>query len=132
MKQILVLLIAMLYLATTVGASVEIHYCMGKSAGANFVHKDDGKCRRCGMKNDEKKGCCKDEHHVFKTSDHTQFKADFHVNPVEINALVPAKHYTNYRVFLKTAKSNITARANAPPPLVYKCPIYLRIRNLRI
>jgi hypothetical protein len=68
MKKIIVTIFAFLYLAVSCGATVHLHYCMGKLVEWEFWHKkDSGKCSKCGMaKSFSKDGCCKDENKVVK------------------------------------------------------------------
>ena len=54
------------------GIAMEIHYCMGKKAGVDFYKLTDDKCGRCGMKEQNKKGCCHDDHKFYKLDDSHQ------------------------------------------------------------
>lgn len=68
MKKIIVTIFAFLYLAVSSGATVHLHYCMGKLVKWELFHKkDNGKCSKCGMaKSSSKDGCCKDENKLVK------------------------------------------------------------------
>src|ERR1700704_2228589 len=69
MKKFAVAILAVLYLSTSVGATIHLHYCMGKFFSWSLVHNDKSKCSRCGMeKKDQQdnKGCCKDEYKLLK------------------------------------------------------------------
>jgi len=68
MKKISVTIFAFLYLAVSSGATLHLHYCMGKLVKWELLHKkDNGKCSKCGMaKSDAKDGCCKDENKLVK------------------------------------------------------------------
>jgi hypothetical protein len=57
-KKAFVILLMVLYSASTIGATINIHYCMNKFAGYSFKKVKKDKCPKCGMKN---MGCCKDE-----------------------------------------------------------------------
>src|SRR6266516_5502726 len=64
MKKFLVFILSLVYLTGSTGATVHMHYCMGKLIGWSLQHdsKKKDQCRKCGMKNStNKKGCCKDE-----------------------------------------------------------------------
>jgi hypothetical protein len=67
MKKILVSILAVFYLASSVGATVHLHYCMDKLINWSLLKGDGDKCDKCGMKKDD--GCCKDEHKFVKNSD---------------------------------------------------------------
>ncbi len=118
-------------MASAMGATVEIHYCMGKNMGANFVHRTDDKCRKCGMHKSKSNGCCKDEHKTFKTSDHQQVKISFDIAHAA-TAIVPALIYNSYPAATFYNRVYKFVRPHAPPDQYSSCPLYLQIRNLRI
>ena len=66
MKKILVSIFAVFYLASTVGATVHLHYCMDKLINWSLMKSDGDKCDKCGMKKDG--GCCKDEQKFVKNN----------------------------------------------------------------
>ncbi|MEI2749767.1 MAG: hypothetical protein V9E88_13540 [Ferruginibacter sp.] len=68
MKKLITAILAVLYLGTSSGASIHMHYCMGKLADWGLSHNKSKTCGNCGMeKADEKdNGCCKDEHKFVK------------------------------------------------------------------
>jgi hypothetical protein len=72
MKKLLVAIIAFLYISTSIGASVHVHYCMGKLADWGFGHNEAKNCSKCGMEQSIKKstGCCKDKNsYLVNTGD---------------------------------------------------------------
>ena len=66
MKKILVSILAVFYLASTVGATVHLHYCMDKFIDWSLLKVDGSKCDKCGMEKDG--GCCKDENKFVKNN----------------------------------------------------------------
>ena len=132
MKRFLVTILSILYMASAMGATVEIHYCMGKNMGANFVHKEDDKCRKCGMHKSKTNGCCKDEHKTFKTSDHHQAKVFLGIAHADA-AILPSPVYYSYNV-AAAYKAAITrhTQPHAPPDIRQGRPIYLQVRNIRV
>ena len=66
MKKILVSIFAVFYLASSVGATVHLHYCMDKLINWSLLNGDGNKCEKCGMKKDG--GCCKDENKFVKNN----------------------------------------------------------------
>lgn len=65
MKKLFALILAIVYLSSTVGATVHVHFCMNKLV--NWSLNDDGnKCKNCGMEKDG--NCCKDESKFVKNS----------------------------------------------------------------
>jgi hypothetical protein len=96
MKRILVTILAILYMASAMGATVHLHFCMGEFMGASLVHKDQHRCGKCGMlKTERDKGCCKDEHKTMKTAEHHAIKPVFDLPSAEPALLPPpiAPHY---------------------------------------
>lgn len=49
MKKFLVAILALLYLTTSTGATVHMHYCMGKLIDWGFTHSKKDSCENCGM-----------------------------------------------------------------------------------
>jgi hypothetical protein len=68
MKKFITAILAVLYLGTSTGATVHMHYCMGKLADWGLGHNKSKTCGNCGMEKSEEKdnGCCKDEQKFVK------------------------------------------------------------------
>ena len=68
MKKLVVAILAILYLSTSTGATLHMHYCMDKLADWGLGQEDTKKCSRCGMEKGMKEdnGCCRDEHKFLK------------------------------------------------------------------
>ncbi len=68
MKKFIVAILAILYISSSTGATVYMHYCMGKMANWGIGHNDSKTCGKCGMEKKDSKdnGCCKDEHKFLK------------------------------------------------------------------
>jgi len=68
MKKVLAVILALVYMSTTTGANIHMHYCMGKLADWGLGHNKSKTCGECGMEKSEEKdnGCCKDEHKFVK------------------------------------------------------------------
>lgn len=75
MKKFIVAILAFLYLGTSTGATVNLHYCMGKLADWSLGHDDSKTCGTCGMKkvHHKKMGCCKDEKKFLKIDSDQKF-----------------------------------------------------------
>ncbi len=70
MKKAVIAILALLYIITTSGVVVNVHYCMGAVASVTYGHKTPDSCGKCGMK--EKAGCCHSELKVVKLDDDHQ------------------------------------------------------------
>ena len=68
MKKILAVILSIVYMSTSTGANIHMHYCMGKLADWGLGHNNSKTCGECGMEKSEEKdnGCCKDEHKFVK------------------------------------------------------------------
>jgi len=62
-KKAIVILLLIFYSASTIGATINMHYCMNKFASWSLSNVKKEKCANCGMKNT---GCCKDEKKEIK------------------------------------------------------------------
>ena len=80
MKKLLVILLLIVYSASAIGTTINMHYCMNKISDWSFSTKKKDKCAKCGMTNN---GCCKDEKKEIKISSDQQ-KAEY-VQNVKFN-----------------------------------------------
>src|SRR6186713_170724 len=68
MKKVFATILAIIYLSTSIGANVQLHYCMGKLFSWTLNEKGNKRCGQCGMSKTGKDihcvvikgGCCKD------------------------------------------------------------------------
>ena len=75
MKKLLTTILAFVYLSTSMGATIHLHYCMGKLASWGLIDHESKNCAQCGMikKNSAtecmaaKMDCCRDENKQIKT-----------------------------------------------------------------
>jgi hypothetical protein len=130
-KKFAVILLLFVYATTTVGATVHIHYCMGKFVGWEFTQHENSKCGKCGMTESKtKKGCCKDETKQFKIdTDHQKASVDCNLNSIVSPALLSAFQINTIEYFpLQVLKENITR----PPPNIAKQDLVVLYGNFRI
>ena len=76
MKKLLATILALIYLSTSVGATLHLHYCMNKLVAWGFEigQTNNKSCPYCGMVKTtsdkhcfkQSKGCCKDEQKHIK------------------------------------------------------------------
>ena len=66
MKKFLVTILAFVYLSVSSGATINVHYCMGKLKNWDLVNKQAAKCGSCGMDKTGHKGCCNDQHKTLQ------------------------------------------------------------------
>jgi len=65
-KKLIVSILAVFYLASSVGATVHLHYCMDKLVDLSLLNSNKDKCDKCGM--EKEGGCCKDENKFVKSN----------------------------------------------------------------
>jgi hypothetical protein len=69
MKKVLATILAVIYLSTSMGATIHLHYCMGKLFSWSLTGNDSKNCEKCGMSKRNtgghggivNNGCCKDK-----------------------------------------------------------------------
>ena len=107
MKKIIVAILAILYLGSSSGATIHLHYCMGKLVewSLSFNEQAKDKCSKCGMKKlQSKKGCCKDEYKQIKIEKDQKISHGFFSVAKTITELAPAAFptYTFTRAIFTT------------------------------
>ncbi len=70
MKKFLTAILALAYMTASTGATLHMHYCMGKLADWGLGHTTSKTCDKCGMEKSGEKdnSCCKDEHEFVKNT----------------------------------------------------------------
>lgn len=116
MKKFIVAILAVLYLGTSTGATVHMHYCMGKLADWGLGHNKSKTCGNCGMeKSDEKdNGCCKDEHKFVKNDNDQKTTESFVTNFVLQVIDIPVE-WSNSSEILVSSVTEKHPVSHAPP-----------------
>ncbi len=132
MKKFIVAILAIVYFSSSVGASVNLHYCMGKLADWNLGHTESKQCDKCGMKKSLKKdkGCCKDEHKFIKNNS-DQKTAE---SAVQIFQSIAVALPVSFYEIPSVGTPSITEEnpvSNAPPP-ISTVAVYIRNCVFRI
>ena len=92
MKKVVAFILSIVYLTSSVGATVHLHYCMDKLV--NWSLNDAGsKCENCGMEKND--GCCKDEQKLIKNNtDQKITQSTIQVSQISaVIATIPAIYY---------------------------------------
>ncbi len=100
LKKIVLISLLAVYSIATMGANVHSHFCMNKFVSWSFFEEKDTTCGKCGMKEEDKSGCCKDEHQHYKLdTDHqksdTALVLHFKCSP-QIASIFAPYLFTNY------------------------------------
>ncbi|HEV2482053.1 MAG TPA: hypothetical protein VGS79_20450 [Puia sp.] len=137
MKKAIASILAVIYLSTSMGATVHWHYCMGRLVGWGLVDHESKDCMSCGMAKAlprdgcsvGMKNCCHDEHKHIQ-NDRAQKPAHgwetWSLSPVL--AVLPCQGW-NQPVLATIALARPVANG---PPLTQKVPVFLRNCNFRI
>ncbi len=118
MKKIIVAILALMYITTSTGATIHMHYCMGELADWGIGRNNSKTCGKCGMdKSDEKdNGCCKDEEKDIKLkTDHQKAGFTGFINTLAAPAISTPVPDFNFQPFLQITESHRTC--NAPPDI---------------
>ena len=132
MKKILVAILAILYMGTSTGATLHLHYCMGKLIGWDLGHKESEACGNCGMKKglSQNKGCCKDEHKQIKL-DNDQKAVESIIQLMQVSGVVLLPGYNVLPDAHVVSLAVVNPVGHAPPPGSSR-PIFLLHRVFRI
>jgi hypothetical protein len=71
MKRLAAFILLLLYFATSTGATMSLHFCMGEMSNITLKGREDQQCRKCGMEKTatDLAGCCQDQHQFIKLDD---------------------------------------------------------------
>lgn len=130
LKKLIVAILALMYMGTSSGATIHMHYCMEKLIGLSLEAPGDHECGNCGMTKEESKGCCKDKTTQVKLQDDQKISAFVGFFQLFSDAVIitPA---LNYDVVCFDS-NKLAVPLNHAPPDVVAGPIYLRNRSLLI
>ncbi len=122
MKKIIVAIIAVLYLGVSSGATVNLHYCMGKLVSWDLSGDSNDKCPDCGMKKTGR-NCCNDQHKLIKVSN-DQKVSDMAYQLAQFAAIAP----NQYAELPALPVASITTKnpSTHAPPRPGKVALYLR------
>lgn len=125
MKRFVASILALIYLNTSIGVGVHVHYCMGKVASWGLGNQEPKSCSGCGMEKPEQKdsGCCKDKYTFFKNiTDQKITESSLQVMPLMTVGMHPSFTENLSFSFLSHTKENHISHA---PPLNHGIPIYI-------
>ncbi|HEY8735050.1 MAG TPA: hypothetical protein VIL90_10825 [Puia sp.] len=137
MQKFLVTILALIYLSSSTGAVLHLHYCMGKLVSIGLTDKDGNNCMTCGMAKKSgnaglvtaKIGCCQDKHLQITTDKNQKL-----VQPEsQASKFLPEASCGYFQLLQNLNLLSITIQypnSNAPPK--GKVPIFLLNHNFRI
>lgn len=116
MKNSLISIIALLYIATSTGVTIRLHYCMGKLADWGLGVEKSDSCSKCGMTKCgiNNAGCCNDENTTFKIASDQKITESAFQQMQTIALAVPVAYLQfPYAEFPTITEENPVS--NAPP-----------------
>jgi hypothetical protein len=133
MKRLVVVLIALVYLAVSSGFTVHVHYCMGHVVGASLLDEagDRHACSKCGMKKKAGNGCCHHEQKIVKSDTDQSLVKSLTLPQALPPAILPRTVHLAHAAAVPEAVHYRLPYLHGPPWHADD-PIYLRVRNLRI
>lgn len=116
MKRLLTLILAILYMGSSTGATFHMHYCMGKLVEVNLWHEDDKKCGNCGTEQSSvcSKKCCKDEHKTVKL-ENDQKATENDINLLQVAAIAAPFPFNDLPGVYTVSLVEKFPTSNAPP-----------------
>jgi len=138
MKKVFATILAVIYLSTSMGATVHFHYCMGKLFSWDLAGQDKKNCGQCGMlKNSPgshcmavKGGCCKDTQTFLKLDkDQKAAESAYKFFTLSFDAVagnfvnLPDSYVASFIVDYPTTHA---------PPDPHKVPVFIRNCNFRL
>ena len=127
MKKIFLYLLSFIFIITSSGVMVNMHYCMGKLAGTSMslVSNTTKKCDKCGMEKSKKqgKGCCHDSKKLIKNVDDQNIVNSFFSVDHQIALLPNSSDFETVSIVVSN-NSNHSYCSHAPPDLL-GVPIYI-------
>ena len=115
MKKFITAILAILYISTSTGATVQLHYCMGKLSGwsLTWTETHPKECGKCGMEKKDSKGCCHDENKFLKIQDDQKANyVSLEILKISVAAPAVADHSLTYSL---PKKDKLLPESNAPP-----------------
>lgn len=132
MKKFITAILAVLYLGTSSGATIHLHYCMGKMASWGLTQEKSKTCPKCGMDKTESSdnGCCKDEHKFLK-DDSSQKLTESNLQMLQLFSVAIPTTFTELPAidFPSVTEENPTSHA---PPRTHGVAIYIFKRSFLI
>lgn len=130
MKKLLITITALIYLTVSSGATVNLHYCMGKLMSWDLSAKSDGKCGTCGMQKAGHKGCCSDEQKRLKV-DKDQQVSDYSFQFISVSTVAITVTHAELPLIYPSNLAADYPTTHAPPD-VGKVHLFILNRNFRL
>lgn len=131
MKQVFVTILALVYLYTSIGATIYQHFCMGEPVSVSLFSSKDKACGKCGMEkhSSANNDCCKDLLLIIKGKDfHTSSQTVYHFHSVTIVLQALDFAFTSLNISPVQKETRYWVLS---PPLIKEL-LFIQFRNIRI
>lgn len=131
MKRAFATILAVFYLASSIGATVNLHYCMGEFVSFSLFGEQTGKCGKCGMEtHSEDNGCCKNVQVIVEPNeDHLPGQAHQDFTTSFITLIHPVC-FSDDALIVKQHSDPEIKTAHSPP--FKDRPVFIKIHSLLI
>ena len=116
MKKFFATILAILYLSTSIGTTIHLHYCMGKLVEWSLWDKKGSICSNCGMERDPESNnkCCKDHSQQIKIDKDQKLSENY----IQLNEIIPGTtpiNFSDYSISVLFFSPGRLAKVNGPP-----------------
>ena len=122
MKRVFVSILLFTYAFASSGASVDLHYCMGKLIGLDFDYSSKKQCGNCNMPVKDTKGCCNNKQLQVKIDTDQQLTQNKISLSNDFTAIVPGWAIVNNILY---DSATIVHPSIHGPPFISYTPLYL-------
>jgi len=124
MKKFFLLILTFAYLASSTGATVYIHQCMGKIIAWDLNINSENCCANCGNNKDVPKKCCNDQVKVLKTNLDQNLPVNSPSKIILANAILPKIVYPDFHRDFQNVKHNSSEFSLFPRSSINYCALY--------
>lgn len=115
MKKQLLFILTLAYFASTIGGTIHIQQCMGKTIGWSISEKTPDKCSKCNMSKKQSNDCCKTHVKVLKTLTDQSLPEIYLSNISSFTAIMPTGFAVKNENF-RNSQQYKTSTYYSPPP----------------
>jgi hypothetical protein len=113
MKKFLLFILTLAYVASSSGAIIYIHQCMGKRIAWDIIENEGNSCTKCGTHKNAPNDCCKDHVKVLKIHN-DQNLPNAWLSKIILHDAFPVDYFS-FSSFALITNENKTAESYTPP-----------------
>lgn len=126
MSKLINISLAILLLISTIGVTVDKHYCEGHYVGTWFYAADDA----CGMGMPAENDCCNDDINIYSVENEFQFVSSIASPSLQFVAYVTLPNEADQRIIEDQFRNPHDWQSGLPPPISPK--IYIKVQSFLI